>query len=232
MSFQHPSYPHLLVVDGQAGEVTKAGAFYRPKKTGETLSWLASRAYGSGAYAYYQIINQSPWNRANCVRGSSSSDCSPGSRVQGDATGFVRLCFQADKGILASKGNPDNLVWIPPYDTRYDPDTMPKPEEAPSKPMDQFHLTPGAKPSTFLIGVKGGPKQLTLAPGGGGGGKGPASMVQFSLIDSAVADAQADLMKRKRRSPWPMVGGVLLVVVAGVVVYKMAKRHKAKQGAK
>lgn len=121
MSQSHPDFPGIQIYYAGAGEMPHQGAFYVPKY-GDTLSGIALKAYGSGKYIAWRLINMSAWNRVNCTYRESSTRCKAPIVAVG---GFLALCL------------PYPTIWIPDFTTQDEPIGT-----GPARPL----VTPGALP--------------------------------------------------------------------------------------
>lgn len=114
----------LTIAPGYTNEVSRdqavAGTFYIPH-SGDTLSHIALRAYGSGKLAQVQRINRSKWNRANCVYRQSSTKCTSAKANSAVAMGsggwnvkaWLALC-PPDRNKLGDQlGTMYPIIWIP-----------------------------------------------------------------------------------------------------------------------
>jgi hypothetical protein len=111
MSFKHPTFTDLNVYEGDEGEKPKQKAFYIPKK-GDTLSWMAVKAYGvtyrAGVEAYKKICG-SRWNLDHLVYRKDSLKCkSSKATYNPDKHGaaWIALC-------PADYGGEMPVIWIP-----------------------------------------------------------------------------------------------------------------------
>jgi len=106
MSYKHPDYSHLTVYEGGNGENPREGSFYVPKR-GDTLSWIAYKAYGNGTFFYFRTLKRSVWNQQHYTYREASDKCTSAKTTP--PKGWPALC------------PPYKPLWIPPYETAYEP---------------------------------------------------------------------------------------------------------------
>lgn len=139
--YKHADFNTLVVYEGAKGERAKSGSFFVPTK-GQTLSHIASMAYGSGKLAKVLIINASAYNRKFNVYRTSSSNCS--SKAVNSDLALSQKSW--NDGAWLAVCAPFPIIWIP--------------TEASLEPED---LSTGGVPDMPKLGV-GIPGLLNLNP--------------------------------------------------------------------
>lgn len=115
MAVKHPDFPHISVYSLPSAEAPKRGAFYATRK-GDTLSSIVSSLTKSGQWTntttanIIAAINNSQWNRSNCIYRVDSSSCMSKRTTSG---GYLSLCQGDAKGSAITLGSKYPVIWIP-----------------------------------------------------------------------------------------------------------------------
>lgn len=157
-TYPHPNYLGLVI---NVGGTPVPGSFY-VTIPGRTLSHIAKLAYGNGKLANTLRINNTAWNRDNCVYRKSSTSCWATIVAGGNALNqntwadgtWLSLC-QKDKNASAlAIGSQYQVMWIPTVDNKQPSDLVSAPpppvRAAPPPPLTVKLITPrGPTPGIF-----------------------------------------------------------------------------------
>lgn len=141
MAVKHPDFPHISVYSLPSAEAPKRGAFYAVRK-GDTLSSIVSSLTKTGQWPnattgnIIAAINNSQWNRSNCIYRVDSSSCTSKRTTSG---GYLSLCQGDAKGSAVTLGSKYPVIWIPSAEY-VNPSDVPVPS-TPSTPV-----APGVDP--------------------------------------------------------------------------------------
>ena len=203
-TFPHPKYPGLVIIVGDAKP--QLGSFYATKPE-RVLSHIANLAYGSGKLTNVLRINNTAWNRDNCIYRATSTSCYS-KIVSGqlalqqktwDHGAWLSMC-QRDKNPAAlTVGSQYQVVWIPPLD-----DAQP----------EDLALAPLAPPSKF---VKPDPGVSFMKPPQGRVTSPTLPSIPIGVGDGTI-DSGSPSPIDKAGFPWWLGIGLAVIALGGVIV--------------
>jgi len=157
-TFPHPNFPGLVIIVGDA--TPQQGSFYATKP-GRTLSHIANLAYGNGKLTNVLRINNTAWNRANCVYRKTSTSCYSSivsghlaaQQKAGNPGAWLSMCQKDKNPIAMAVGSQYQVVWIPTLSDEQPSDLVLAPPVTPRTPYEPDPGVSFIKPPTNTIKI-------------------------------------------------------------------------------